>query len=291
MSFSLGRLGRKSRTVKYLYVPMSSNVTEALESRDNQILLAARMVREHYYPKRRKNLPDWILVLAVRDMLDMLPNASPEELFEYLIAQPRIKAHMSRYMAASLVAEATAERTNKDSAEVSVYTGARKFSFEKIAAMTAYITSNGQKTSRIKLDKLLFYCDFVSYFLHGHSISGAKYVRHSQGPEIDQYESILKTLRFSGVIKIENESDIGENIVAHDQTMVGNLSIVETITMYWVLTNIGAMSSAEISRYSNNESAYRFTRQGEYIAYEYAGLLQKLPARSMFKRHAAGRRS
>jgi len=268
---------------------MSLTANQAPDSLDNQTLLAARMVRDHYCPKPKRNLSDWVIVLAVRKVLSKLPHASPEELFEHLIEQPRIKVHMSRYIVSSLVAEATAKRSASKSSEVSVFTGAKKFSFEKIAAMTAYITSNGQRTCRTKLDKLLFYCDLVNYFLHGQSISGAKYVRLMGGPGTDRYESILKTLQFSGVVKIENDPESDENIVARDETIAGNLSILEAMTMHWVLKNMGAMSASEICRHAYEESAYRFTTPGAYIAYEYAELLQNLPARSMFKSNAARR--
>src|SRR5436190_6510829 len=106
---------------------------------ENQILLAARMVREYYYPKNEKKLADWILVFAVRDLLVMRPEASLEDLFDVLIAESKIKAqgHMSRYLAASISGNINLGSTHAD---VTVFTGARKFSFEKISAMTAYIT-------------------------------------------------------------------------------------------------------------------------------------------------------
>jgi len=267
---------------------MSLKPSPARESRDNQILLTARMLRDHYQPKRKKNLPDWILVLAVRDMLTILPGASPEELCDYLVARPRVAAHVSRFMAASLIAEAT-ERSRTRSHEISVYTGARKFSFEKIAAMVTYITGKGQVTSRLKLNKLLFYGDFVNYFLHGRSISGAKYLRDTNGPETDRFDSILTALRYSGVVKVKEDDQGEEIIVPSDHGKAVNLSIIETVTMYWVLKNIGPLSPSEVCRYSQSESVHRFTRQGDYIAYEYAGLLQDLPERSMFG-HALGAR-
>jgi hypothetical protein len=37
------------------------------------------------------------------------------------------------------------------------------------------------------------------------------------------------------------------------------------------------MSAGKISEYSHREKAYRFTKPGECIAYEYAKFFQKLP--------------
>ena len=49
---------------------------------ENQILLVARMVREHYFPGRDKNFPDWLLVLALIDLHQQFPTASLDDLFE-----------------------------------------------------------------------------------------------------------------------------------------------------------------------------------------------------------------
>lgn len=255
------------------------STSHALERYENQVLLGARMVREYYYPDRQKNLPDWILIFAIRDLLKMRSETSPEELFELLIVQSKVKTQgqLSRYLAASITANAKAA----DPAEASVYTGSRKFSFAKLSAMAAYITLHGKKVCRTKLNKLLFYSDFVNYFLHGHSISGSRYVRHRFGPALDRYESMVSTLKYTGVIRVKNESGSEESIVARDKSLVETLSIQEMVTIQWVLANLRSMTASEISQYSRRESAYRFTRQDDYIAYEYARILRKLPSRSV----------
>jgi uncharacterized phage-associated protein len=53
----------------------------------------------------------------------------------------------------------------------------------------------------------------------------------------------------------------------------------ERTTLDWVLKNFGNLSANEISELSHNEKAYRFTRPGEEIAYEYAKFFEKLPGK------------
>jgi hypothetical protein len=250
----------------------------ALDRYENQILLAARMVREYYCPSQKSNSPDWVLIFAIRDLLTLRPETTPEEMFDQLITRSGIEAdgHLSRYLAAAV----TSAITCGDNAAANVFTGARKFSFEKISAMAAYITSRGEVCST-RLNKLLFYSDFVNYYLYGYSISGARYIRHGLGPALYGYESILKTLIFTGVVKVTNEGQAEENIIACEGSTGDELTVLETVTMHWVLANFRSLTGTEIDQYSQREIAFRFTRQDDFIAYEYARLLKALPERSM----------
>lgn len=236
------------------------------------------MVREYYYPNG-KGLPDWILVFAIRDLLRLRPetDTTPENLFDLLITQSWIKSHLSRYTAASITSEVRNEKSTKAfAAEVSVFTGARKFSLVTISGMAAYLTSRGQKICKTRLNKLFFYSDFVHYYLHGCSISGAKYVRDRLGPVLYRYESVFKTLEFTGVLPMNENEKEGE-LIGRNESLIGALTLLEIVTMHWVLAHFGSMTASELSRFSHHESAYRFTRQDDYIAYEYAKLLQTLP--------------
>ena len=160
--------------------------------------------------------------------------------------------------------------------EEAVFTGQRIFSFEKLAAMTAYIAAHSKDLYKTKLNKLLFYSDFINYYLNGVSISGSRYVHLPYGPVPDSYESTLQNLALSGMVEIIRGQGY-EVIRAKDEPITAVLNNRERETIDWVLENFGQMSAADISEFSHREKAYRFTRSGEYIAYEYAKFLQKLP--------------
>ena len=55
------------------------------------------------------------------------------------------------------------------------------------------------------------------------------------------------------------------------------LTFFEVATLDWVLNNFSYMTANEISELSHEEMAFRFTRQGEFIPYEFAKYLRKLP--------------
>ncbi len=250
---------------------------QTLESDENQILLAARMVREYYYPNRETQSADWILILALREMLVSRPDASPEDLFEQLVTQSKIKlrGQLSRYVAQSFTSALPSIGIDKaNPMESSIFNGGRRFSLVKLSSMASFFAGKAKHVSKAKLNLLLFYADFANYFSYGHSISGGRYVRQRTAAALYQYDSILKALEYSGIVRMKNRRI--ENI-ASDRQVFDNVSFLELITLHGVLTNFGEMTTSEMVEYARKDSVYRFTRLDDFIAYEYARLLKQLP--------------
>ena len=252
---------------------LNSYNTTLVDHNENQILLTARMARDHFFPGRDKNFPEWTLIFAVLKLLEFRRTASPADLFELLKDPSQIESpELRRYLHAS-IAMGRSRSLGRNRLEVSIFTGERKFSFEKIGGMAAYFASRGQDLCKSKLNILLFYSDFIHYYLYGQSMSGAKYVRHRSGPVIEQYESLLKELSAADIIETGDQ----EKIVAHDRIAIDRLSALDLVTLHWVKMNFDSMSALDVNRYAYNECAYRFTRRGDYIAYEYSKLFRRLP--------------
>lgn len=161
-------------------------------------------------------------------------------------------------------------------AGANVFTGFRAFSLEKMAAMVSYFASRTTDLYKTKLNKLLFYSDFANYYSFGTSISGSRYVHLPYGPVPEGYEEALETLNHYGVIDItkQNSADL---IRSGDKSAAGFLSPEETRSLDWVLEKYGTMSASQLTELSHREKAYKNTRAGEEIAYEYAKFLDKLP--------------
>ena len=83
-------------------------------------------------------------------------------------------------------------------------------------------------------------------------------------------------LALTGIVQIIRGQSY-EVVKAKDEQISSVLTNRERETIDWVLDNFGRMSANEISEYSHREKAYRFTKAGELIAYEYAKFFQKLP--------------
>lgn len=254
-------------------VTTASEELETTTLDDNNLLLAARLVREHYYPKRYGMLPDWILVFAVKDFLRNHPPISPEDLGEVIVKRPEIKTrgHLSRFLAAAISTEASRSRVDTPN----VFSGARPFSLTRMAAMCAYLTGRGSLLCKTRLTKLLFYSDFVNYNLYSQSISGARYVRNHNGPELVGYDRILKTVELMGAVSRDRKDR--ELLEVNDAAVVDRLTVLELLTLHWVWWTFGAMTADELTENAQSESVHRFTRVDDPIAYEYARLLQRVP--------------
>jgi uncharacterized phage-associated protein len=164
-------------------------------------------------------------------------------------------------------------------AEESIFTGFRVFSAEKLAAMISYLAQKGYGIYKTKLNKLLFYGDFVNYYLHGHSISGSRYVHLPFGPVPDRYERMISDSVMSGKIKVSGAPGDAQLISPTTDSQVDDLTSEEIETLDWVLQTFGSMSAGEITEQSHREKAYRFTKPGEEVAYEYAKFFEKLPTK------------
>lgn len=163
-----------------------------------------------------------------------------------------------------------------DAEAINVFNGNRIFSPDKMAAVVSYFAANAASVYKTKLNKLLFYADFINYYLHGNSISGSRYVHLPYGPVPDGYEDTLETLQHYGVVDI-SEQNSAELISSGDNSAVDFLSPEERKTVEWVTNAYGSMSASQLTELSHREKAYRNTRTGEEIAYEYAKFFEKLP--------------
>ena len=82
------------------------------------------------------------------------------------------------------------------------FTGYRKPNKEKLAnAFIAFITKcKSEFNDRLKLNKLLFYADFLNYKLNGYSITGLSYRAIQYGPVPTHYDNIYACLENEGII-------------------------------------------------------------------------------------------
>lgn len=83
------------------------------------------------------------------------------------------------------------------------YTGYRLPDFEKIANVVIYFLKNPY-TYNTRLNKFLFYSDFLNYSNTGYSITGLNYAAIDKGPVPDSYKLLYSILEEEEYIKYEN---------------------------------------------------------------------------------------
>ena len=129
-------------------------------------------------------------------------------------------------------------------------------SLNKTKNILLYILNECGKTFQTKMNKILFYADFLSYRQYGISISGLTYKALEYGPVPEHWDRI-----YSQFDEIQQEQRImgeKEGIVLKttEQPDTTTLSQTELQILHTICTRFKDTSSAEISRISHNEPAW-----------------------------------
>jgi uncharacterized phage-associated protein len=219
----------------------------------------------------RDSVVEWLslrLDTLFEDALEKLTSPSYED-----------ARHFARLLEDAQPGEKKAAATAAEAEGLNIFNGHRIFSPDKMAAVVSYFAANASNLYKTKLNKLLFYADFIHYYTYGTSISGSRYVHLPYGPVPDGYEDTLEALQHYGVVDI-SEKNSAELISSGENSALDFLTPEEQRTVAWVAKTYGEMSASQLTEISHRERAYKNTRTGEEIAYEYAKFFEKLPLKS-----------
>ncbi|MEX0720797.1 MAG: type II TA system antitoxin MqsA family protein [Balneolaceae bacterium] len=158
-----------------------------------------------------------------------------------------------------------------------VFTGYRDIRFEKFSNMIIYF-AEALQPFKTKLNKLLFYSDFLNYKKTGFSISGCNYRAIELGPVPNGYDTLFEYFKRNEFFKIDyiefdNRENIGERFIpnpqkAFDKDLFTNTEIdcLKTISLYFK-----DASSDDIIDASHKEKAWeQREKKKELIEYDYA---------------------
>ena len=150
------------------------------------------------------------------------------------------------------------------------YTGNMTLSFEKIVDAICYFANSKAVTSlyTVKLMKLLWYSDALSFKRFGHSITGMAYQAIQMGAAPVAYDAIID---LNGVNYIEKE--IGEGIarefIPSSKKSYPSLNSEDINVLDAVISRFGGASKDEIVSAMHGEEAFKRTKQKELISFEY----------------------
>lgn len=164
--------------------------------------------------------------------------------------------------------------------EVSVFSGERAFSADKLGAMIEYILSKGRTVYKTNLNKLLFYSDLTAYYLSGSGMSGSVYLNRPYGPVADPAADVLEDLIQTGRVTVAERTKNFET----SETRSELLDDADVKVLDWVVEAYGEMGAGEISELSHTERAYKDTRPNEAIAYKYSQFFHRLPPKDLLKK-------
>lgn len=217
---------------------------------------------------------------------------NPEEFRKYLeLSKNKLTAReYTKFMARvnELIGKPANHRSNEGlqdagifiHSEATEYTGYRKPSLEKIGMIIAYFSEHISHLWKTKLNKLLFYSDFLCYKRTGFSISGIAYRAIPFGPVPAEYEKLYIRLADDQLVRTElilyENGNYGEAITAvrpFDQT---GFSPEELSALEDVAKKFERFSTKQIVDHSHEEKAWRENSAAhELISYQkYAFELQ-----------------
>ncbi|MDD2483792.1 MAG: DUF4065 domain-containing protein [Eubacteriales bacterium] len=150
-------------------------------------------------------------------------------------------------------------------------TGGRSLDLIKVVEMINYLAGNVKSLHKVKLMKLLWYSDALSFKRRGNSISGLVYGALPMGAVPKGHEQImmLEGISFDTVLY----DDIAYKFKPTQGFEINNLSTEEIETMDVIVRELGNLSTEEIVRKMHEEDAYKCTDERCIISFEHANNL------------------
>lgn len=157
-----------------------------------------------------------------------------------------------------------------------IYSGYRNPNYDKFAEMVVFF-SHKLKPYKTKLNKLLFYADFLMFKKSCFSISGVRYVAIDRGPVPNNFNSIFEHLFNTGVVDIQYtqfpQGYMGEQFVGKcDRPFDESLfSTDELATLSHVAATFREVTTGDIVEMSHLEDAWTQNQADKKpISYRYA---------------------
>lgn len=161
--------------------------------------------------------------------------------------------------------------------EPNVYSGYKKFFINKFTNAILLFCKNGGEF-KTKLNKLLFYADFVHFKHYATSITGAQYARITFGPVPDNYEFHFAAFIKKGILEVKEyqypNGYIGEMFSSAIEPDLNVFTESELRTLLMVKEYFKDYTATAIKDFSHEEDGYKNTPNCNLIDYKYASSLR-----------------
>jgi putative zinc finger/helix-turn-helix YgiT family protein len=159
---------------------------------------------------------------------------------------------------------------------VDLTSGFKAYDLENLENMILYLVKYLNGVLKTKLNKLLWYCDFLNFKETSLSISGSQYVRLQYGPVPKYYDFITDIMHNEGLVdKKEVVFNVRKGVIGEEFTTLvepdeSTFSETEIQVMDFVADTFRNETSTSIMNKSHKETAYVKSEDGDIISYEYA---------------------
>jgi len=154
--------------------------------------------------------------------------------------------------------------------------GYKRYDLEKLENMILYLAKHLDGVLKTKLNKLLWYCDFLHFKETSVSITGAQYVHYQYGPVPKHYELVTGIMESEGLLDKNEvgfnteEGIVGEQFTALVEPNEGTFSETALKVMQFVIDTFRTYTATRVMNQSHQETAYRKSGDRDVISYEHA---------------------
>lgn len=132
----------------------------------------------------------------------------------------------------------------------------------------------------VKLNKILFYADFLAYRRFGQPITGAEYQKLEHGPAPRQLKPLHERMKREGTIAVRKAEFGGytqHRTLALREPILGKFTSEEIALVDSVIKQFWGQNASDVSDYSHRFIGWQLANVGETIPYSLALLTRRDP--------------
>lgn len=215
--------------------------------------------------RKLDNDPEWFIELLKASKDSISPNAYSKY---HDVATGLFERNHDNYLKLAIMSQYARYLHDSD------VNGNKELSLDVVTDMIHYFANSKKVTSLylVKLLKMLWYADSLSYKRYGHAISGLVYRSLAMGAVPIAYESIVDLSSIPSELVVFGDG-IGQKFTRTDYNTFPNLTSEDIETLDVVVDHFGKSTKDEIVKSMHNEDSYKNTKDRDIILYKYASSL------------------
>ncbi len=143
--------------------------------------------------------------------------------------------------------------------------------FRELILYVAKKCADDPNFGKTKLNKILFYSDFLAYFRTGEPITGQEYMRIQHGPGPRKLKPTLEAMVKKGDLRIRRERKVDlhqERVVALREPDLSDFSDQHLDIVDQIIQVLWGRTNTEVSLLSHANIGWKLARHKETIPYE-----------------------
>ncbi|SCZ79815.1 type II TA system antitoxin MqsA family protein [Pseudobutyrivibrio xylanivorans] len=160
--------------------------------------------------------------------------------------------------------------------EATIENGFKCLDIDKLETIINYLAKKIKNLFKVKLMKMLWYVDILSFQMNNRSMTGLVYQHATMGALPIGHDAILQLDNVSFLEEMSPDYDnVKYHIIYNEKLDLKGLTKDERNIIDSVITKFNSMNTKEIVDYMHEEEAYKQTNDGEIISFEWAKSLNK----------------